>query len=338
MPAIGQARIQRPEHLDNAHRRLRNRFGKIAAWGRYRAHGGQGAAALFITADAGDGTGTLIELCQTGRKVSRITLLAGHFLQSAAHLTQRFRPAGGGIGNDGNGIAHVTVVLRDGDAGIDGSLTGGHRHIGGIGDEYGTLHQRFTGTGVNQLREFPQHIGHFIPAFPAADVDHQVHIRPLGQSVLHHCLARAERSRNSRGTALCHREEGIHNTLAGLQWHAGWEFAPIGTAHTHWPLLHHRQFHTGTVRLLQHSDRFCHGIAAGFYRNQLSLHLGWNHNLMQNGGGLLHSTNNITTDDFITGMGGGGKLPFSFTVQGRHFHPAGEIIAAHFFMIASNGR
>ena len=52
---------------------------------------------------------------------------------------------------------------------------------------------------------------------------------------------------------------------------------------------------------------------------------------MQNGGGLLHSTNNITTDDLITGMGGGGKLPFSFTVQGRHFHPAGEIIATHFF-------
>ena len=46
--------------------------------------------------------------------------------------------------------------------------------------------------------------------------------------------------------------------------------------------------HPESNRLLQHGDRFCHGIAAGFYRNQLSLHLGWNHNLMQNGGGLLH--------------------------------------------------
>ena len=329
VPPIGKACIQRPEHLNNSHRCLRNRFGKIAAWGRYRAHGGQGAAALFITADAGNGTGTLIELCQTGGEVSRIALFTRHFLQTAAHLTQRFRPAGGGIRNNGNGIAHVTVIFSNGDSGIDRSLTSCHRHIGGIGNEDGTLHQRFPGAGVNQLREFPQNIGHLVAALAAADVNHKVHVRPLGQGVLHHRFTGAEGARNSRGTALCHREEGIHNTLAGLQRHAGREFAPVRAAHTHRPLLHHRQFHTGTVRLLQHSDRFSHGIAAGFYRNELSLHLGWNHNLMQNGGGLLHSTNNITADDLITGMGGGGKLPFSFTVQRGNLHTAGQVIAAH---------
>ena len=52
---------------------------------------------------------------------------------------------------------------------------------------------------------------------------------------------------------------------------------------------------------------------------------------MQNGGGLLHCTDNITADDFITGMGSSGKLPLFLTIQGWHFHTAGEVIAAHFF-------
>ena len=331
VPPIGKACIQRPEHLDNAHRRLRDRFGKIAAWGRYRAHGGQGAAALFITADAGDGTGTLIELCQTGGEVSRIALFTRHFLQATAHLTQRLCPTRSGIRNNGHSIAHVAVIFSNGDSGIDRSLTSCHRHIGGIGNEDGTLHQRFPGAGVNQFREFPQNIGHFIPAFPAADVDHQIHIRPLGQSVLHHCLARAERSRNSRGTALCHREEGIHNTLAGLQRHAGREFPPVRASHTNRPLLHHRQLHTAAVCLLQHRHRFGNGIAAGLNGNDLALHFGRDHDFMQNGRGLLHRTDDITTDDFITGMGGGGKFPFSFTVQRGNLHTAGQVIAAHFF-------
>ena len=51
---------------------------------------------------------------------------------------------------------------------------------------------------------------------------------------------------------------------------------------------------------------------------------------MQNGGGLLHRTDDITADDLITGMGGGGKLPFSFTVQRGNLHTAGQVIAAHF--------
>ena len=50
---------------------------------------------------------------------------------------------------------------------------------------------------------------------------------------------------------------------------------------------------------------------------------------MQNGGGLLHRTDDITADDLVTGMGGGGKLPLFFTVQSGHFHAAGQVIAAH---------
>ena len=147
--------------------------------------------------------------------------------------------------------------------------------------------------------------------------------------MLHHRFTGTERSRDRSGTALCHREEGIHNTLAGLQRHAGREFAPIRAAHTHRPLLHHRQLHTAAVCLLQHRHRFGNGIAAGLNGNDLALHFGRDHDFMQNGRGLLHRTDDITADDLITGMGGGGKFPFSFTVQRGNLHTAGQVIAAH---------
>ena len=50
---------------------------------------------------------------------------------------------------------------------------------------------------------------------------------------------------------------------------------------------------------------------------------------MQNGRGLLHRTDDITADDLVTGMDGGGKLPLSFTVQRGNLHAAGQVIAAH---------
>ena len=189
VPPIGKACIQRPEHLYNSHRCLRNRLGKVTAGGRYRTDCGQRAAAFLIAADAGHRTGTLIELRQTGGKVGGIALFTGHLLQTAAHLTQGLCPAGGGVGDNRHGIAHVTVVFRYGNTGIDGRFTGGHRHIGGIGNEHGTLHQRLPGTGINQFREFPQNIGHLVAALAAANVDHQIHIRPLGQGMLHYRLA-----------------------------------------------------------------------------------------------------------------------------------------------------
>ena len=59
-------------------------------------------------------------------------------------------------------ITHVTEILGDGDAGVDGRLTGGHGHIGGVGDEDGTLHQGLAGAGVHQLGELPQNVGHLV--------------------------------------------------------------------------------------------------------------------------------------------------------------------------------
>ena len=149
--------------------------------------------------------------------------------------------------------------------------------------------------------------------------------------MLHDRFTGAERSRNGRGTTLCHREEGIHDALSGLKRHAGREFTTIRASHTNCPLLHHRQIYTSAVRPFKNSHRFGNGVATGLYGNNLALHFGRNHNLVQNRGGLLHRTDNIAADDLITGVGGSGKLPLFLPIQSRHFHAARQVIATCFF-------
>lgn len=193
-----------------------------------------------VGADALHHARPLIELGQAGGQVGRIALLAGHLLQAAGHLAQGLGPAGGGVGDDGHVVPHVTEVLGDGDAGIDGGLTGGHRHVGGVGDQNRPLHQGLAGAGV-PARGTPQHVSHLVAPFAAADVDHDVHVRPLGQLVLHHRLARAEGPGDGGGAALGHGEQGVHDALAGEQRGSGGILVLVGPPYADGPLLHHGQ-------------------------------------------------------------------------------------------------
>jgi hypothetical protein len=160
------------------------------------------AAAALLAADALHAAGSLIELGDTGGQVGGVAFLAGHLFQTSGHLAQGLCPAGGGVCKDGHVVAHVAEILGYGDAGVYGRLTGGHGHIGGVGYQHGALHQRLAVAGILQLRELHQNVGHLVAALAAADVDDYVHVRPLGQLVLHHGLARAEGAGDCGGAAL----------------------------------------------------------------------------------------------------------------------------------------
>ena len=98
--------------------------------------------------------------------------------QAAGHLAQGLGPAGWSRRWQPR-RTHVTEVLGDGDAGIDGGLTGGHRHVGGVGDRT-VRFIRDSPCGGPPARGTPQHVGHLVAPFAAADADHDVHVRPLG--------------------------------------------------------------------------------------------------------------------------------------------------------------
>ncbi len=147
---IGQRAVQAPKDLGDAHGGLGDRLRGVAAGRRDRTDGRQAAVPL-VAAQALHTPGALVELGQAGGQIGGVALLARHLLQPAGHLAQRLGPTGGGVGDDGHIIAHVAEVLRNGDAGVNGRLTGGHGHVGGVGDEHGTLHDGVAGPGIDQL-------------------------------------------------------------------------------------------------------------------------------------------------------------------------------------------
>ena len=237
MARVGQRSVQTPEDLDDAHRRLRDRLGNIAARRGDSADGGQRAAPL-VRAEALDAACAFVELRQTRSQIRGIAFFAGHLFQTARHFTQGLGPAGGGVGDNGDVIAHVAEILRDGDAGVDGRFTRRDRHIGGVCNQDCALHQGFAGVGVVQLRELHQNVSHFVAAFAAADVDDDIDVRPLCQLVLHDGLARTERAGDGGCAALGQREHGVDDALAGHKGLRGGKFPVIRTGHAHGPLLH----------------------------------------------------------------------------------------------------
>ena len=323
--AVGQGGVQRPEHLDDAHGGLCHRLGEVAARRRHRTHGSERAGAL-LRAHAADHAGPLIELGQTGSQIRGVALLTGHLLQTAGHLAQGLSPAGGGVGDDGHVVAHVPEVLGDGDTGVDRRLTGGHGHIGGVGDQHRPLHQAFAGAGVRQLGEFTEHVGHLVAPLAAADVDHDVHVCPLGQLVLHHGLAGAEGPGYGGSAALGDGEHRVDDPLARLQRCLRREFLLVGAAHADRPLLHHGQLTLCTVGGADAGDgpgdvvlprlrqpRYRAADAVG------------DHDLVQHRLCLRHGAQHIAACHGIADGGGGSKGPQLFAVQRRHLDAAGDV-------------
>ena len=222
----------------------------------------------------------LVKLRQARGQIRGIALLAGHFLQPPRHFAKRLCPTGSGVRNHGNRMPLVTVVLRNRDAGINGSLPRRHRHIGGVGNQHRALHQRLSGARVGQFRELPQHVGHLVAALAAADIDHQIYVAPLGKLVLYYGLSGAERPRHARGAALGNGKERVNHALTRNQRLIRGQFFRIRARDTHRPLLHQRQRQVLIVGKQQGADLLGHRkVALAQLRDHASRFRG-HHNLV----------------------------------------------------------
>ena len=265
--------------------------------------------------------GTLVELCQTGTQICRVTFLTGHLLQTSGHLTQSLCPAGGGVCHQRYGITHVTEILRDRNTGIDGCLTGCHRHIGCIGNQNSTLHQGLTGLRVFQFRKLVQNVGHLISALAAADIDHDVCLRPFCQLMLNNRLAASEGSRYGCHTAFCDGEEHVNHALSGDQRHAGRQFLLIWTAFTNRPFLHQSYVFVAFRRRNDCDDIF-YGKFSGFDLLDRTLDAVGDHDPLLHHCGLLYGTDDVSGLHCIAGLCSRNKVPFQITLQGGNLHTA----------------
>ena len=329
MPLVRQLRVQTPEHLDDTECSLGNRLGDISSGRGNRSDRGE-LSLPAVPSQRDDTAGPLVKLCQTGAQISRVSFLSGHLLQTSGHLTQGFRPPGGGVGHQRHGISHITEILCHGYSGINGCLSGSHGHIGGIGNQDGSLHQRFAGAGIFQFRKFIQNIRHFVSTLSAADIHDDIRLGPLGQLMLRDRLSGSERSGNRGNSALGNREESINNPLPGDQRHIRRKLFRIGSAPAHRPLLHQCQ-RLLSLLCLHNGNGFLYRVGTGLYALQPALHAVRNHNFLFHHGGLLNGSQNVPCLYFFSRLCRCVKFPFFIPVQSGYFHASGQQVALGFF-------
>lgn len=110
---------------------------------------------------------------RTRSRQKNIPTISWHFTQTTRDFSESLSPTRGGISHHGHVQTHISEVLRDGDTGVDGGFTSSDGHVGGVGDQAGTLHDAdlFAVDGGLQLGEVSEDLSHFITTFSTTDVD-----------------------------------------------------------------------------------------------------------------------------------------------------------------------
>ena len=76
----------------------------------------------------------------------------------------------------------------------------------------------------DEFGELHQNVGHLVAALAATDVDHQIHVTPLGKLVLNNGLTASEGAGNAGSTAAGDGEERVNNSLACNKGLSGGDF------------------------------------------------------------------------------------------------------------------
>ena len=325
---IGQVLVQSPEAAHKTLGVLGDGLGKIASLGGYGADNGD---ASLVSVQGLHHARALVKSGQAAGQVGREAFLGGHFLQTAGQLAQRLRPAGGGVGHDGHMVAHVAVIFRKGQPGINAGLTGRDGHVGGIGDQHGPVHQGIAGLGIDQLGEILQYLGHFIAALSAADVYDDISIRPFGDGMLGHGLSGTEAAGDGGRASLGNGEQGVQDTLPGHQRTGRGKALRHRAGHTDGPLLDHGQGSDRFIGLEYRHQRLVDGIASvrdhGLHGSR---DMRGHHDLMHHGRGLLHLGDDGPAVYLVSGLHAEPGFPFFLPIQGIHGKASVDIGAGPF--------
>ncbi len=271
-------------------------------------------------------TRALVESGGAGSEIRGVAFFTRHFLKASGHFTHRFGPAGCGVRHESDVVAHVTVVLGDGDAGVDACFTRGHRHIRCIGDEHRALHERLAGIWVDEVREFGEHLGHLVAAFSATDVDDNLCVAVLRKTLLGDGFSGTERSGNRAGTAFRDREERIQNAGTRCERFTWDDLAVHRTRDADRPALQHLHVRISLLRC-DGSNRFGdrHRTRADVLERAMN---SWrHHHLVFDERRFLHRSQNISALYRVTGLRCRLEVPLLRAVERVHRDAAGDVRA-----------
>ena len=218
-------------------------------------------------------------------------------------------------------VAHIAVVFRDRDAGVDAGLAGRHRHVGGVGDKHRAFDKRIPALRVLEFRELLQDLRHLVAALAAADVNDNVGVAPFGELVLRNSFSGAEAARDSGGAASGDREEEVDDSLSGEERHVRFEPALTWPRVPDGPLL----------RQAQHSAVFQTADLV-FYRvfpfrgqaNKFSLLVGRDHDLVGDQAAFGHFADYVAAVERVADLDRRHEMPLLFLVEFRYGNAAAD--------------
>ena len=313
MSRVGKTLIQSPEAADETFGVLCDRFGEVTA---LRGNCTDDRDRTVSSVQVMHHAGALVERRQTRCEVSREAFLGRHLFQTSGKLSKSLRPTGSRVRHDRYIVAHITVIFCKSKTCVNAGLTGGNRHVGSIGDQCSTVHQRLAGTRIGQFAELFQNLSHLISTFTASDIDDDICISPFRNLMLCHCLSGSKSSRDGSSTAFCDREHGIDDTLSGNKRNRCWETMMRRSRSTDRPVLSHSQLFLLSVRKFQTNQRFvnCVFTICDSDKNS-SFYFRRNHTFMCDRMCLRNFCDDITGVEIISLLYSDMCLPFFCAVQ-----------------------
>lgn len=220
MLSLGELLVETPEDLHNFERGSSDGIGEITTRRRDGTDNRDGTKSVGRTG-ANNLTGSLVELSELRTKMRGETLIGGHLSETTRDFSEGLSPSRRRVSHHSDVLAHVSEVLGQRDTSVDGGLSGSDRHVGGVGDEAGTLHDRVLLIAALNLGreggELFQDLSHLVTTLTATDVDDAIRVGVLGESLRNASLAATEGTGNGASTTESRRVERIEHTLTSQQ-------------------------------------------------------------------------------------------------------------------------
>mmetsp|Transcript_3936 Transcript_3936/g.5851 ORF Transcript_3936/g.5851 Transcript_3936/m.5851 type:complete len:395 (-) Transcript_3936:237-1421(-) len=340
MLPLGQLLVQTPEHLYNGQCGGCDGVGEIATRGGHGPHHSHRALTRGRT-QALHTTCTFVEGSQAGAQVGGVAAVGGHLPQTTRNLTKGLGPARGGVSHHRHVHALVPEVLCEGDPGVNGGLTGGHGHVGGVGHQRGAVHDTHLLAihGRRQLGEITQHLSHLVSALPTPDVHDAVRVGELGKRLGNDGLSTTEGAGHRTCSSQHRWENGINDAQTSGQSCVTRQLLHCWPRATYRPEVEKLELVLLVLGLVVHLQHHIVRVVLVLAVRAVAVHLCYGtihiwrtHDLVRmNNLVLKHCSKDVSSCDGLSFPEiAGGELPFRRPGQGGDVDPAGhEHVLAH---------
>jgi len=234
------------------------------------------------------------------------TRIGWHFCKTTRDFSQGLSPSRGGISHHCYVISHVSEVLSKSNTSVDRSFSGSDRHVRGVGDKAGSLHDRmFLSINFNfKLWELIQYLSHLVSSFTASDVDNTFRVGVFRKSLGNTSFTATESSWNSTSSAKYRWIKSIEYSLASKEWLTTLMFLDDWSWGSYRPHVAHLDLSLLSVDVFDDADWLTDIVLSSWHNlNNSSISFWVSHDMMVLEKSIFSNmTNDITTGDQFSNL------------------------------------